>query len=176
MDVGAAYVHDLTAWHASGAVAPWIEVVRRHAILRLKREARILDYGAGIGTYSLMLADMGMKVMACEVNPILQDYIRYRTKKRGLDVEVHARPIGKFDMIVCLDTIEHLRRPADFLALAYNLLNPKGLLAATWTFHQSNGMHPMHHTQDKEPQFIKDLETLFSWVERSWPVLMEAKS
>lgn len=174
-DVGTSYIYDLTAWHASGSVSPWIETVRQHALMHLKKDARVLDYGAGIGTYSLMFASMGMKVVACEVNPVLQRYIEYRAKKRALNVEIQSTPIGKFDMIVCLDTIEHLRRPADFLALAYNLLNPKGLLAVTWTFHQSGGMHPMHHNPDKEPQFVRDLETLFRWVDRSWPALLEVR-
>ena len=172
-DVGRSYIYDLTAWHASGAVDKWIDCVERWAS-KLPKGAQILDFGAGFGTYSLVMAGYGLKVFACEINPVLQKYIEYRARRNGLSVEVVASPTGPYDMIVSLDTIEHLANPEFFPAVAHKSLKPGGLLIATWTFHQSDGMHPMHHTKDREPGFIKALSDLFGHVEGGWPMVMRA--
>lgn len=173
-DVGRSYIYDLTAWHSSKAVDTWIGCIRRWGA-QLPKGSRVLDLGAGIGTYSLLMAELGLKVSACEVNPVLRRYIEYRATRHNLSLELCSIPTSQFDMIVCLDTIEHFSHPDTFPAWAHMRLVPGGLLIATWTFHQSNGMHPMHCTPDREPSFIRALEAAFAHVEGGWPMAMRAR-
>lgn len=72
--VGAAYIGDLTAWHGSGTINAWFS-----AVLEATADTRcdILDYGAGIGTYSLMLAEQGHNVTACDISSTLRSHVAY---------------------------------------------------------------------------------------------------
>jgi SAM-dependent methyltransferase len=174
------YLFDLTAWHMSMDVVCWLERVKMVIQSKLSRGDTVLDYGAGIGTYSLMMANMGIKVFACEVNPLLRDYIHWRAKRRDLCdlimVVEEPEPIYH-DMILCLDTIEHLRNPEDFPRLARRHLAPGGWLLATWTFHQSNGMHPMHHDERRLRPFMDQLNAWFTGpLDHEWPALFRGKT
>lgn len=178
----ATYMFDLTAWHSgSQQVRGWFDRVSSLIQSQLKAGDFILDYGAGIGSYSLMAASLGVHAVACEVNEKLREYIYWRACRHGLDQMVHIvskpRDGQKYAAIVCLDTIEHLANPERFPAFARNRLVPGGYLVATWTFHQSSGMHPMHATADKLGPFLDALNKEFlETPDRGWPMYLKARS
>ena len=167
-DVGAAYIGDLTAWHSSGTINAWFSAVVDAASGTTRS---ILDYGAGIGTYSLMLAEQGHCVDACEANSTLREYIDWRSTRHNINVNTTPEPLNTtYDMIVCIDTLEHLSSPEDTLKQFYTLLRPTGMLCATWTFHQSNGEHPMHHDETRLSAFLTTLnEYFYGPIANTWP-------
>jgi len=143
--VGNLYVYDLTAWHLRDPkVKTWIEKIVSLAY------RNILDFGCGIGTYSLNLIKRGLQVTAVDINPVLLDFVKWRLKKRGFTAKLSpVMPNCLFDTIVAIDTIEHLSDPAAWLCNALARLNRKGQILVTWHFHDCAGAHPMH-VSDKE--------------------------
>jgi len=172
-EAGDSYVYDLTAWHASGL--EWIPAVDR--FLAGRRGQKLLDYGAGIGTYSLMASDYGLEVEACDVCQDLRNYMHWRAARHGLPMNITARPEGQpYDVLLCLDVVEHLKNPEEFPRMAASWLAPGGTLMVTWTFHQSGGMHPMHHTHLAFPAFRAELARNFKQVGAVWPAVFQKKN
>ncbi len=89
---------------------------------------RILDFGAGRGAMSLELLKRGAEVVAVE--PFGYDFLA----SRGISVygDVSELPSGsRFDGIVCIEVIEHMRDPIAMLAGLRDLLSPGGWLLVT---------------------------------------------
>jgi 2-polyprenyl-3-methyl-5-hydroxy-6-metoxy-1,4-benzoquinol methylase len=89
---------------------------------------RILDFGAGRGAMALELMKRGAKVVAVE--PFGHEFLA------GLGVSVypdlaHLPNEQRFDGIVCLEVIEHLRDPSGVLSGLYERLSPGGWLLIT---------------------------------------------
>ncbi len=96
---------------------------------------RVLDFGAGIGTFTAALAGRA-EVVAVE--PDLQFVPRLQERFAGTDrvtvVEgdaswlVDGIPAGSFDTIVCLNVLEHIRKQEAVLRGFHARLSPGGHL------------------------------------------------
>jgi SAM-dependent methyltransferase len=89
---------------------------------------RVLDYGAGRGTMALELRKRGADVVAVE--PFGHDYLVTLGVSAYRDFFDLPAPI-RFDGIVCLEVIEHLRDPRGALSSLYGRLSPGGWLLVT---------------------------------------------
>jgi SAM-dependent methyltransferase len=91
---------------------------------------RVLDAGAGIGTFTALAAE-GREVVAVEPDPEQLPLLRERFDGRP-DVEVVAGTIddvdGAFDSILCLNVLEHIRDDRGALGRFHALLAPGGTL------------------------------------------------
>jgi 2-polyprenyl-3-methyl-5-hydroxy-6-metoxy-1,4-benzoquinol methylase len=100
---------------------------------RVPDGARVLDVGAGEGAFAEDLQRRGCKVVALEVDPGRAEAAR----ARGLEVAVKdmetadLSDLGKFDVIVCADVLEHLTDPAAALARLKAALAPGGRILAS---------------------------------------------
>lgn len=182
-EVGMSYMFDLTGWHASGSIDSWfnaVQVAMCTTGFPADHNTKILDFGAGIGTYSLMLARAGYKVIACEVNRTLREYMGWRVRRAGLEngIDIVSEPIENipYDVVLSIDTIEHLSTPEDFPNAARVMLKRNGFMIATWTFHKSEGMHPMHHGEERLSSFIDSLNSNFEGpLNGDWPALFRVR-
>jgi len=103
--------------------------------LRPLRGLRCLDVGCGGGLISEPLARMGGAVTGIDpaaenidtaiqharVSDLTIDY-------RAVTAEELVRSSEAYDLVVCLEVIEHVPEPADFVATLARLLTPNGLL------------------------------------------------
>jgi len=132
------YLWDLTLWHATPSYAPYIAAVERMAALAPGK--RILDYGSGIGTASLLLARDGYQLTIADVPGVTFDYIQHRLRRRGIPFT--AVPITrdiprlptKFDGIVCFDVLEHVPHPDRIFRHLARHLAPKGIASIVASF------------------------------------------
>lgn len=111
---------------------------------------RVLDYGAGIGTDVITFAQRGYEVFFADVSGLISDFARHRLKRRNLKatfIPVESgipENIGQFDIIICLEVLEHLPDPIKVLRLFYKSLSPKGVMAITTTPTDFGGKVPLH--------------------------------
>ncbi len=78
--------------------------------------ARVLDLGSGMGAVGAALKAKGCYVAGCDLErgPFTSSYDKF--VKADLDAEIPAfDDRDKYDFILCLDVVEHLRKPEDFL-------------------------------------------------------------
>ncbi len=146
----------------------WWFVARRRLALRLldrvaPRGAKALDLGCGAGAVLKALRERGPTI-GLDLSDVALSYCRHR----GLDdlVRADARHLpfhdGSFDVVVTLDTVEHIPDDLGALREAARVLKPGGLLVMNvpafrwlWGPHDVALMHRRRYTR---PQVRKLLE------------------
>ncbi len=145
------YVWELMQWHASAARAPYWDAlysfVESHPPSRDFR--RVFDFGCGIGTDALFLAERGYEVTAVDVDGPTFEFARHRFARRGLKArfEESTSEIPQldevFDAAVCFDVFEHLSDPLRAAQALIGALRPGGILLQQGAF-GDDGLRPCH--------------------------------
>ena len=93
----------------------------------------VIDVGCGAGLLCEPLARMGGRVTGVDAAPENIAAAKAHAAKSGLDIHYHAGelealPAGTFDVLTCMEVIEHVADPAIFLRQLTARLKPDGLL------------------------------------------------
>lgn len=101
--------------------------------VRLGEGVRVLDLGCGHGIFGGELRKLGCEVVfADESNYLLPEYRDARFLSVNLDRDP-LEALGKYDLVICSNVLEHLSQPRRFLASADRLLSPGGRFYLSWT-------------------------------------------
>lgn len=105
------YLYDLTAFALSGVKVPYLQELRR----LVPPPARVLDWGAGIGSDGLRLLGEGYDVAFADFDNPSTRFLRWRLQHRGAiasvyDIDRDEAPSG-FDVAFAFDVIEHVPDP-----------------------------------------------------------------
>lgn len=100
------------------------------------RGARVLDIGCGGGLLSEALAKEGADVTAIDLAPELVKVARLHSLESGVTVdyrvqaaeELAAEQPGSFDVVTCMEMLEHVPDPGAIIAACHRLLKPGGQL------------------------------------------------
>ena len=100
------------------------------------RDAKVLDVGCGAGLLSEAMAREGAQVTALDLAPELIDVARLHLLESELQVdyrlvsveELAAQAPGSFDVITCMEMLEHVPDPGSVLRACASLLRPGGKL------------------------------------------------
>lgn len=91
-----------------------------------------LDVGCGAGLLAEPLARLGAKVTGLDAAPELIEAAKGHAAGQGLAIDYRAGELealeGMFDLVTCLEVIEHVAEPAEFVAALEKRLAPGGLL------------------------------------------------
>ena len=91
-----------------------------------------LDVGCGAGLLAEPLARLGAKVTGIDATPDVIEVARDHASAMGLAIDYRAGDIqelaGQFDLITCMEVIEHVADPALFVKALARRLAPGGLL------------------------------------------------
>jgi SAM-dependent methyltransferase len=92
---------------------------------------RVIDMACGEGYGSEVLSRSAQDVVGVDANPQAHDHARLRYRRQNLRFErgllaVHGEP-GSYDVVVCLQTIEHVEAPTGVLGRFRELLAPGGV-------------------------------------------------
>jgi 2-polyprenyl-3-methyl-5-hydroxy-6-metoxy-1,4-benzoquinol methylase len=99
---------------------------------------QILDLGCGMGGLSTALALAGARVQPLDFNPHYCEITRLRGRRYGLSLspvnaagEALPFPDARFDIIMCVDVLEHVADPERLVAEVSRCLKPGGLCQIT---------------------------------------------
>jgi SAM-dependent methyltransferase len=106
--------------------------------------SRVLEVGAGIGTFTVPLAERGLEVIAIEPEPELARVLEERvrdfpnvTVRRDDVLELTVGMLGgPVDSVVCLNVLEHIPEDGRALARMQRCLRPGGHLLLLSPAHQ----------------------------------------
>jgi 2-polyprenyl-6-hydroxyphenyl methylase/3-demethylubiquinone-9 3-methyltransferase len=91
-----------------------------------------LDVGCGAGLLAEPLARLGARVVGIDAAPELIAVARDHAEAMGLEIDYRAGAVekleGRFDLITCMEVIEHVADPAVFVGALAKHLAPGGLL------------------------------------------------
>ena len=92
----------------------------------LKGEGKLLDFGAGTGTFAQMLRSRGLEVVCVEPDPRLQELL----KSKGLEahVSLEALPEGSVPAVFTFNVLEHIEDDVAALRQIHDRLKPGGKL------------------------------------------------
>jgi ubiquinone/menaquinone biosynthesis C-methylase UbiE len=137
----------------------------------------VLDIGSGEGYGSALLAEQAAQVLAVDVDPNAIAHARETYRKPNLEFVCsggQAIPVGderNFDLVVCLETIEHLgqQEQGDLLREVKRLIAPRGVLVISTPeseeynrYLKSKNEHHLHEFSTAE--FSDFLGTYFAQV------------
>lgn len=114
-------------------------VIRRHTGIK-----KICDLGCGNGYLAWRLGEAGYTVTGIDASDRLLSIARkhYQTDrvtfKKGLmgdAATAQLRDSGPFDLVVSVDVVEHLYRPASLVETAAAILRPGGVLVLCTPYH-----------------------------------------
>jgi len=157
----------------TGGEALRISIERYEFAARHARSGRLLDIACGVGYGTRLLADRGagrIEALGVDLSREAIDYARARyggerTRFLAADAMAFDDP-SRFDTIVSIETIEHLPRPADFVARLVRLLRPGGLLVASVPTTPSVDANP-HHLHDFSARSFRRLLAPHGLAERA---------
>jgi 2-polyprenyl-6-hydroxyphenyl methylase/3-demethylubiquinone-9 3-methyltransferase len=96
--------------------------------------ARVIDVGCGGGLLAEALARAGAKVTAIDLAPGMIEVARLHAMEQKLDIDyrmvaaeaVAAAEPGSFDVVTCMEMLEHVPEPAQMVATLAALVRPGG--------------------------------------------------
>jgi 2-polyprenyl-6-hydroxyphenyl methylase/3-demethylubiquinone-9 3-methyltransferase len=98
------------------------------------QHAKALDVGCGGGILSESLAAGGAEVTAIDIAPRVLDIARLHLHESGLEVNYRQATIeqiagekpGEFDLVTCLEMLEHVPDPASVIHAIASVVKPGG--------------------------------------------------
>ncbi|MBV7388913.1 bifunctional 2-polyprenyl-6-hydroxyphenol methylase/3-demethylubiquinol 3-O-methyltransferase UbiG [Pasteurellaceae bacterium TAE3-ERU1] len=97
---------------------------------------RVLDVGCGGGILSESMARMGAQVVGIDMSPQPLAVAREHAREQGLSIDYRQQTIeslaaeqgGQFDVITCMEMLEHVPDPAAVVRACQQLLKPEGVV------------------------------------------------
>ena len=103
------------------------------ALLSARPGSRVLDAGAGSGTFTNRLAAEGFDVTSTDVTDEALEVLRARVSGPVVRADATSLPFSgeSFDAVVLAEVLEHVEDDAGALAEAARVLRPQGVLAVS---------------------------------------------
>jgi SAM-dependent methyltransferase len=103
------------------------------ALLAAKPGSRVLDAGAGSGTFTNRLAAEGFNVTSTDVTDEALEVLRARVSGPVVRADATSLPFAaeSFDAVVLAEVLEHVEDDSGAVAEAARVLQPQGVLAVT---------------------------------------------
>ncbi len=157
-----------------GKASLQLHLERYHFAGKNLKSGRLLDIACGTGYGSFLLGEQYgnsiSEILAVDISDDSISYARQRYPhpkiKFIMQDALSFSDENKFDSIVSLETIEHLKDPNSFINHLYNLLKVGGVLIASAPITPSTDINP-YHINDFTKNSFRDLFAPYSFIEKS---------
>ncbi|HLE07152.1 MAG TPA: class I SAM-dependent methyltransferase [archaeon] len=139
----------------------YAEQFAKFVVKKFKPDAKsILDLGASYGDFLLAFKNLGLECFGAEIdNAGIKSCEAKEIKVVKVDLSKDKINIDKkFDIITCLETIEHFTDPTNILDNVKRLLAPDGIFIITtlnWSLTYKNFYHDYTHVKPYNPRALK---------------------
>ena len=114
-------------------------------VKNLKSRGAVLDFGCGSGNLLIRLGNLGFSCLGIDASSLCVNYIRNKIKNTQLDDRIIAKKGDvntlqkleeKYDIIICGETLEHIRNDKKVIEELGKVLNKDGICIITVPAHQ----------------------------------------
>jgi 2-polyprenyl-3-methyl-5-hydroxy-6-metoxy-1,4-benzoquinol methylase len=160
------YIYELAEWHLFVPAKRESDLALFDS-LRAKQPKNILDFGGGVGLLAIPLARAGLDVTLADLDSTTLNFALFRAERRGVHLKVWksdlapAPPDKKYDVIMCMDVLEHLPKDIlhDIVDKLVKLKHAGTEIIISAPFGRT-AVHPMHmDLSDDTKQQIERLRT-----------------
>jgi 2-polyprenyl-3-methyl-5-hydroxy-6-metoxy-1,4-benzoquinol methylase len=123
--------HQIAGWSELGLSRRLALVLRTIRETTLKPGSKVLDVGAGPGTYTRALTESGHKCLGLDYSWNVLKVAKFKdTRGRYLQGEAYHLPFQNrsFDAILCIGVLQSLESPKDAMLEMRRILKPQGYL------------------------------------------------
>jgi 2-polyprenyl-3-methyl-5-hydroxy-6-metoxy-1,4-benzoquinol methylase len=139
-----------------------VDTIHQQAIYR---DMSILDYGCGLGDIGFRLATKGYQVTFVDLDTLTFEFVKWRCEKYGVEAKFITLPNiihQLFDVVICLEVLEHVDDPELLLATLKTVLKNDGQMIISESMKKA-GENPLHiyrthNGSDVLPKWMKKLE------------------
>lgn len=148
-------IYELLWWHALRDDPSPLAYVTALQLAEGEQHRTCLDFGAGVGSGTILFARHGFEAALADISTPLLDFCRWRVGLRNLrcdfyDLKTSTLPPNAFDMITAMDVFEHLVNPVQTVERLAASLRSGGLLYGR--FHaEHDDDRPLHVVGDFGP-------------------------
>ena len=140
---------ELMDWHVNRFNEGPLNYVCAMEIAKKEKFTRYLDYGSGIGSGSILFLKNGFEVFSADVATPLQEFIKFRLKKRNIeacfiDLKKEKLENAIYDIVTCFDVLEHSVKPMKILEQLGRALRVGGFLILNNVECKLEEKRPMH--------------------------------
>jgi 2-polyprenyl-3-methyl-5-hydroxy-6-metoxy-1,4-benzoquinol methylase len=164
------YVFELVFWHGSR-----YQRKLRSKIIELG-QGKILDYGGGIGDLCIGFAQKGFEVDYAELQGLKFEFAKWLFSKHNHNISVinlsQEKIFKKYNTILCIDVIEHVKQPEILLKNFVDHLEGSGRLIITALHPDVSEITPMHFEMEFNPEeYLNSLGMIkaqepFLWIKK----------
>lgn len=154
------YLWELFAWNGSAAYEPYLRRLQHLAKLWPPwSHPRALDYGCGIGTAALRLAELGYRVTIADIPGRTFDFAQARLARRGYRAEaidivddIPQLREESWNVLVSFDVLEHVAHPKPLGRKLIRALVRGGGASVVTAFNLHDEVWP-HHLESGKDEF-----------------------
>jgi 2-polyprenyl-3-methyl-5-hydroxy-6-metoxy-1,4-benzoquinol methylase len=107
-----------------------------------------LDFGAGVGTASMMFHQLGWQSTVSDVSMPLLDFARWRAAQRGMQIGAldlrEPLPANAFDVVTAIDTFAHVPNVHESAVQLHRAMRPGGYLFADYDVREQSEHNAWH--------------------------------
>lgn len=144
------YIFELIFWHSTG----YQRKLRQKFITKI--QGMVLDYGGGVGDLCIEIAKKGFKVDYADLPGRTFEFAKWLFSKKGYNIEMinlnKEKLSKKYDTILCIDVIEHVKNPELLLKNFIEHLSDNGRLIITALHPDVSEEKPMHFEMKFNPE------------------------
>jgi len=149
--VTTSYIYDLSVESIRPIRVEWRDSILLY-LSQYEEKSTLLDFGGGVGTEAIFLSRAGFKTTYYDLAGFTSKFAQYRFDLYAPNVSrIEEREVlSTYDVIVCLEVLEHLVDPMKTMQFLYTKLNYGGLLFLTESFEMVSSDYPSHLPENKK--------------------------
>ena len=143
-----AFLYELVVWNLNRLKRRMRRRIGKYLYQNLAQHLDILTVGDGLGVDSVYLTRAGHHVTYFETSAYAQAFAKKLFTDCAVDVKVldtpDQIPQNSYDVVICLDVLEHVPEPSEFVKTITSYLKPDGHLIVHAPFYQIRPNTPTH--------------------------------
>ncbi len=143
-----AFLYESAVWNRAPLKREFRDWIGQFLVKKQLADSKVLLYGDGLGIDSAYVAQLGCQVTYYEPSEECVRFANIVFEQNDVQVthvtQTESLEAGSFDLVICLDVLEHVPDPPEVIQRFAELLRVEGMLITHSPFFYIEPYHPTH--------------------------------